>query len=433
MFKQSKFNYTCKNDNSELLIYNTFVGAKSMCKIKNSSLQDMFLNNVPIDNKTILLSLLSRGILVKKELDENLKLKNLIHKILSPSDLKLIISLTEQCNFLCKYCYESHNRINLNSDIKYNIVNYVRHNIHKFTALNITWFGGEPLLALDDITEMSQEFMKICTFNRRKYTASITTNGYLLDIETFKKLLDYRIWAYQITIDGTKEIHDKQRPTIGGRPTFDTIVKNLTEIKKLKNRNFHIVIRSNLTNDIFEYLDEYVEFISYLCGDDNRFSLSVCYASEWSDNIESDFKNTFINNRNRIFLLYEKFLKSKRHVNFAFLLNPEDGACELGRDNRFFIRPNGELHKCSVRFENDKNIVGIFSGNQIMLSDNYYKKIIDPSMCSNFESCFFAPICKGEVCPAIRNTKNFNCPDTKNHLSYILRLLDKSNQIISID
>ena len=100
MFKQSKFNYTCKNDNSELLIYNTFVGAKSMCKIKNSSLQDMFLNNVPIDNKTILLSLLSRGILVKKELDENLKLKNLIHKILSPSDLKLIISLTEQCNFL---------------------------------------------------------------------------------------------------------------------------------------------------------------------------------------------------------------------------------------------------------------------------------------------------------------------------------------------
>ncbi|MFR1517951.1 MAG: radical SAM protein [Clostridia bacterium] len=433
MFKQSKFNYTCKNDDGELLIYNTYIGAKSMCKIRDLLLQDTFLNNISIENESVLSSLLSRGVLVNDDLDENLKLKNLIHKILSPSDLKLVISLTEQCNFLCKYCYESHNKIKLTSDVKYNIVNYIRHNIHKFTDLNITWFGGEPLLALDDIIEMSQEFIKICTFNRRKYTASMTTNGYLLDVEIFKELLRNRVWAYQITLDGTKELHDKQRPTVGGKPTFDTIVKNLEEIKKLKNRDFHIVIRSNLTSDIFNHLDEYMEFISYLCGDDNRFSLSVCYASEWSDNIDKDFKDTFINNRNNIFPLYEKFLKCKSQINFAFLLNPEDGACELGRDNRFFVRPNGELHKCSVGFENKKNIIGVFSGNQITLSDNYYEKIIDPSMCSNFESCFFAPICKGEVCPAVRSEKNTSCPDSKNHLSYILRLLDKSNQIVRID
>lgn len=433
MFKQSKFNYTCKNDDSELLIYNTYIGAKSMCKIKNSLLQDMFLNNISIDDEAISSSLLSKGVLVNEDTDENLKLKNLIHRILSPSDLKFVISLTEQCNFLCKYCYESHNKIKLTSEVKYDIVNYIKHNMHKFTALNVTWFGGEPLLALDDVKEMSQEFMKICTFNKRKYTATMTTNGYLLDVETFKELLNHRVWAYQITLDGTKELHDRQRPTAGGKPTFDIIVKNLEEIKKLKNRDFHIVIRSNLTSDIFDHLNEYIEFISYLCGGDNRFSLSVCYASEWSDKIEKGFKDTFINNRNNIFPLYEKFLKCKSQINFAFLLNPEDGACELGRDNRFFVRPNGELHKCSVRFEDNKNIIGEFSRNQIILNDNYYKKIIDPSMCNNFESCFFAPICKGEGCPAVRSAKNSICPDSKNHLNYILRLLDKSNQIVCID
>lgn len=249
----------------------------------------------------------------------------------------------------------------------------------------------------------------------------------------FKTLLKHRVWSYQITIDGIKQLHDKYRPTKEGTPTFDTIIKNLEDIKKLKNQKFHIVIRSNLTREIFKYLDEYVDMVSYICGNDNRFSLSICYASEWSNTIEKDFKDSFINDRNNIFPLYENFLKCKNNINFAFLLNPEDGACELGRENRFFIRPNGELHKCSVRFEDNKNIIGNFSGNRISLEDNYYSKIIDPSRCGNFESCFFAPICKGESCPAIRSDKNSPCPGTKNHLSYILRLLDKSNKIVCVD
>lgn len=433
MLKQSKFNFTCKNDKGELLIYNTYTGARSMCKIRNLSLQNKFLNNIPIEDENIRSHLVSRGILVREDTDENLMLKNLIYKILSPPDLKLVISITEKCNFLCKYCYESHNNVKILPNVKFNLINYIKHNMHRFTALNVTWFGGEPLLALDDIKEMSQEFMKICAFNRRKYTASMTTNGYLLDIETFKELLNYRVWAYQITIDGVKELHDKYRPTVEGKHTFNKIVKNLEDIKRLKNQNFHIIIRSNLTSEIFNYLDEYVDLISHLCGDDNRFSLSICFASEWSENLDENFKESFITNRNNIFPLYEKFLKCKSKINFAFLLNPEDGACELGRNNRFFIRPNGELHKCSVRYENNKNIVGVLSNNQITLNNNFYKKIINPSMCSNLENCFFAPICKGESCHAIRNTKNSLCPHTKFHLNYILRLLDKANQIVSID
>ena len=51
----------------------------------------------------------------------------------------------------------------LSLDVKHAIVNYIKNNIHKFTELNVTWFGGEPLLALNDIREMSREFMKICT------------------------------------------------------------------------------------------------------------------------------------------------------------------------------------------------------------------------------------------------------------------------------
>ena len=376
--------------------------------------------------------LLSKGVLVDDSIDENQKLLTLLSSILSPSDLKLIISVTEKCNFLCKYCYESHNNIQISPSVKNSIMRYIRHNIHKYTALNITWFGGEPLLMLDDIYDMSKGFMDICSFNRRMYTASMTTNGYLLDVNTFKELLRHRVWAYQITIDGLKSTHDKQRPTVDGTPTFDTIVKNLQDIKQLRNKNFHIVVRSNLTDEIFDHLDEYVELMSDICGDDNRFSLSLCYASEWSNEIDSDFKKTFIYDRKNVFPLYEKFLQCSKKINFAFLLNPDDGACELGRANRFFIRPNGELHKCSVRFENKNNIVGAFSDNMILLNDNYYQKNINPQMCKNLYNCFYAPLCKGEGCPAIRDSKGSRCPEQKQHLDYIMRLLDKNNQFAGI-
>jgi hypothetical protein len=39
MYKRSKFNYTCKNEKGELLIYNTFVGAKSISKITDPQLK----------------------------------------------------------------------------------------------------------------------------------------------------------------------------------------------------------------------------------------------------------------------------------------------------------------------------------------------------------------------------------------------------------
>ena len=83
--------------------------------------------------------------------------------------LSFVISLTEQCNFLCKYCYETHNPMKLFSDVKQNIINHIKHNIHNFTALDVTWFGGEPLLSFNDIIDLSQDFMKICFFNRNYF------------------------------------------------------------------------------------------------------------------------------------------------------------------------------------------------------------------------------------------------------------------------
>lgn len=408
MYKQSKFNYSTKNSKGELLLFNSTMGEKSMCKLTNPTHIKEFLNKKAISNDTIMSKLIEKEIYIHEDLDENDKLYSILGSITNPTDLMLSISLTEKCNFSCVYCYESGTLGIIDNETKHTIINYVKHNIHRFSGLYINWFGGEPLLAINEIDELSKEFMQICAFNRRNYSASITTNGYNLTLDVFNKLLKNRVFDYQITIDGTKEIHDSQRPTKDGEPTFDRIVTNIKKIKNLPQQNFRIVLRSNLTQKIFDHLDEYIDFISEICGDDNRFNLSICYASIWSDNLNEKVTKDFIYNRDSITVLYNRLIEENRKIEIASGLSPEHGGCAYGKSNRFFIRPNGELHKCSVKFENSQNIIGKFSNGGIKLFDNYFKKNIKPQKCTQLESCFFSPICKGEGLPVCED-KQWKC------------------------
>ena len=427
-YKTSKFNYSCKNKHGELLLFNSYRGLESICKIRDSSIQDYFLAGIFEENNNILTQLKDKGFILSANIDENHMLNLLINKIISPSDLKIVISCTEKCNFRCIYCYESHQNITITNEIRSNIISYVRNSIHKHNALSVSWFGGEPLLEKDLIIEMSKELIAICVFNRRSYSAFITTNGYLLDIDTFQKLLDCRIRMFQITIDGIKSVHDKQRPTESGSGTFEVIIENLIKIKALKKRNFHIIIRTNITYLVYENLNQYIDIISSICESDDRFSIMIHYASAWKAETSIVLDDKIIKDRDDVIPLYKSLINSGKKIKYSFMIDPQNASCFYASENRFFIRPNGEIHKCSVFSENEKNIVGEFENGRIVLNDAVYSKFIDHRQCKNLYNCFYAPVCKGDICPASR-ANNKECPTSKKHLDYILNLIDIGNTI----
>ena len=95
--------------------------------------------------------------------------------------------------------------------------------------------------------------------------AQITTNGYLLDVETFKKLLKCNIYSYEITLDGFESDHNKNRSLKNGNGSYNIILNNLRAIRdEVKSRVFQIVIRVNLTKTT---LDKFVEFCDFLKKD----------------------------------------------------------------------------------------------------------------------------------------------------------------------
>ena len=431
MYKLSKFNYFCGNNKGELLLFNSYKGFHSTCKVRDKELQKDILKLTEL-NEFVREKMLEKGIIVSTEEDEGLKLNHLICTAIAGNGLRLTISPTEQCNFRCKYCYETHLNLVMSDKEKADLINYVKRNIHKHNSLHVSWFGGEPLLALDLIKELSGEFIKYCKMYRRQYSSIMTTNGYLLNLETAKMLVDYGVRLFQITIDGVKEVHDNQRPLIGNQPTFDTIFNNLQKIKESNIKNIRIVIRSNVTNDIFKYLDEYLDMLIALCENDDRFSVSINHVAKWSDNIDKDFEESFFEGLRGLSPIYQRILELKLKLKIVSPLNPIDSTCHLGKNNSFFIRPNGEVHKCTILYEDPNNIIGNLVNGDIVLNHKYYSRLSNPNTCPKLTDCFYAPLCKGEVCPSTRGDKK-KCPDSIFNLKYYLQLLDNYSEFELID
>ena len=109
MYKVSKFTYHFENKNGELLMYNSYTGVRSFCKLSNNNLKKYFLENRLVNlPDAVNRELLEHGIIVEQCIDENQRLFVQFVKNINSSELCLTINVTEKCNFRCKYCYESY-------------------------------------------------------------------------------------------------------------------------------------------------------------------------------------------------------------------------------------------------------------------------------------------------------------------------------------
>ena len=434
MYKVSRFSYSCKNDKGDMLLYNTLAGTKSFCKLKNieaDSINDeSFLSKLSVKEA---LGLEEKGIIVDDNLDEDAMLNEFVLQILSPSTLTIFINPTESCNFRCKYCYENHTSGMMKPGIQDEIIKIIRDNIHHYTALHVAWFGGEPLLNLDCIEYLTNNLKKICKFNKRSYSASITTNGYLLSPSVFMKLLDLDIKSYQITLDGVEETHDAYRVMCGDLPTYNQIYNNIINIKKVKRKDYIINIRVNLTMDIKPHITDFMRSIDKLCRNDSRITVSIKKVGNWLNKAEDSILEKLIKDDELLCYIYDKFTESNYVINInTSYLNPGGIVCYAAKRNNYFIPSDGSLHKCTVTFEDKESIIGEIKDGRIYHNSNYYSMISNSKKCKSFGKCFAAPLCCGDPCP-LKNYDAKNCSIIDLQLSHVIKLIDKNKEFDVIE
>jgi uncharacterized protein len=141
-------------------------------------------------------------------------------------EVQLFFVPNYSCNFSCSYCYQDE-YTNPNQSATPELIDAFFDYVGKEFAGRrkyLTIFGGEPLLNTPHqrglITKMVDKS------NEQNLDICLVTNGYYLEnyIEVLSK---GKIREIQITLDGTKKIHDQRRFLKGGSPTFEPIVRGI--------------------------------------------------------------------------------------------------------------------------------------------------------------------------------------------------------------
>lgn len=180
----------------------------------------------------------------------------------APRGIGLTICPTMGCNFDCPYCFEDHGRGKMSAEVQDDVVALAERMLDRCGRknLNVTWFGGEPLLATDVIDALSKRLMEVAKSHGGTYGACIITNGYLLTQDVVDMLVENGVESAQVTIDGLGDTHNATRRLAGGGPTFDRITNNLRTCKI----PFRINVRHNVHEGNKGEMDELKAFIEKL-------------------------------------------------------------------------------------------------------------------------------------------------------------------------
>ena len=271
--------------------------------------------------------------------------------------LSLRILPTEQCNFRCTYCYESFKLGKMSEDTVNAIVKLVTKRAPTLKRLNIGWFGGEPLLAKDIVLYLSKQFQELSNKYGFEYFGSITTNGYFLNKKLFQELVELGIHSYQISLDGSKEIHNKTRVLMNKEGTFDKIWKNLLDMRMIDS-DFNVTIRVHYYAENLKNIQDFSHTLNKNFKNDKRFFIYYRQISNLS-NCEID-SLTLYENEEEIKKIQQELNTRSTDIETK---SGEEAICYASEVNAYIIRSNASISKCTVCLDEEINIIGKLNDN----------------------------------------------------------------------
>ncbi|MBD3402847.1 radical SAM protein, partial [candidate division GN15 bacterium] len=226
MYKLSRYNHFQSGHDDSHIAYNARSGAVAVLTEENYAAVRVLAGKLSNGSSPVftpeeqaLLEQLAYGRFVYDDsVDEREELKFLHRRArFDESSLGLVIAPTMACNMACAYCFEGDKRGRMSEEVRQALIDFVRERAPRLESLDICWYGGEPLLAMDLIDELTASFRGLCAAHNLSYSASMISNGYLLSRETADRLAGLKINQLQVTLDGPSDIHNRKRPLKNGK------------------------------------------------------------------------------------------------------------------------------------------------------------------------------------------------------------------------
>lgn len=408
--KFSRFNSFISLSGGKTLGYNAFarrfiVFPEEQCEIVDACKEQ---NSQQLQDSTIIEKLVEGGFVISDDFDELQVLDDEIRALdFDCSSYEVTINPTMDCNFHCWYCYEDHERgSRMTADVLERTIKHFNQRLKApLKKFALSFFGGEPLLYFDTVCKpIIQHCGKLCKEHGIEFRIHFTSNGYLVTSETVEFLKDY-FCSFQITLDGSKEYHDKVRFPEANVGSYERILEH---IKLLSDAEIAITLRINYT---LKNLESIQTVIDDLIGMEllHPDFVHVNFQRVWQDGANGG--NDFIKEQ---ILMYSRNLKSKGfRYSRPDLINARIESCYGSKLNYFCINYNGDVYKCTARKFNRENRIGSLDESGNITWDKARKERWEKSKFSKAvcRSCRIAPLCLGGCRQRnIERTSQDECP-----------------------
>lgn len=342
-------------------------------------------------------SLLAGGYLVPAELDEHALLRQRLARGRNQrKHLLLTLAPTMGCNFNCTYCVEPEalrRRVELmTEEVQDAIVELVRRELADpaLESVMVAWFGGEPLLAIDVIGELSQRLIALCDERSVRYDANVTTNGYNLDDHAIAVLARCRVRFLKISLDGPKHVHDRRRLLRGGGGTFDRILRNIVAASGV----LQVRVRLNVDRGNLSSLPQLLETLETR-GLADKVQVYSAIVEE----------NAAVEGRYSDFATRAEFAEAEHSMakesiarGFARWEGPtiRGHYCSADLQRSYMLGPKGQLYACWADFGDPTKQVGSLVSRSINNS-SYHEEFtrFDPTTHPKCAPCNVMPLCLG--------------------------------------
>lgn len=431
----SRFNYFGPWHNGYYLAYNARSGALAVLTADNYAQLQSVLRKIAdlqtdrlTDEEQQLLQQLQYGSFVQPADPPELEyLKFECHNArFDRSTLTLVLSPTMACNMACTYCYEETRRGRMSAETVQAALDFVERQAPQLKRLAVSWYGGEPLLALDIIESLTTGFLRLSEKYGFNYSSAVITNGYLLDRAAVDRLCELKVTDAQVTIDGPAEVHDRKRPLANGRSSFDTILRNLDYAAK----RLRISVRVNVDKEhtpatVARLLDELesaglrgrvfphfalMEPATRVCSNISE----NCYDTAAFSKVETDY--------------YAMLLERGFGINR--LPAPCFTACMAQLVNSYVVDHDGDMYRCFNYVGDKSHSCGNLSAEVDFRHPEFQRLFaVDPFEYERCRECSVLPLCQG-ACPSRRLDRDLTgdeqCESWRFNLPSMLDLIARS-------
>ncbi len=339
--------------------------------------------------------------------------------------LHLTLAPTMECNFRCFYCFETEKpKGKMSPGTMDSIVKYISSS-NKLEKIYLTWFGGEPLMALD---EMVTFYDKLMAVYHKDFASNIITTGYYLDRHAISVLQKINVGSVQITLDGNREHHNKIKRTPECQDVFGRVLDNI-DILTATAPEIDVAFRINLTK---QNVGDFTELYRYLARRYHGKKVVIVPAFV-RDRTDFSHDNSYCVDRDGIVSFVLSQWNNER-IYSPWLEYPSSACNECAIRDKMSISfdSEGYAYKCWETIGKRKHAIGkikedgtIGDVNTVLLNRQLYgADIFDDDKC---RECVYLPICHGG-CPMERienlidGKRNDVCTSHKDHIEEFMKI-----------